>query len=96
MAYTANRSVLRATGGVPLLGHALPLWRDPLGFLLSLREYGDLVRIDVGTLPVYVTTTAELVHEVTVHKARHFEKGRFYDQLRPLAGNGVAIASGDV
>ncbi|WP_406733202.1 cytochrome P450 [Streptomyces sp. NBC_01794] len=90
------RTVPRAPGAVPLLGHALKLWRDPLGFLKSLREQGDIVRVDLGTMPMYVVTSAKLVHEVTVTHARSFEKGRFFDRLRPLAGNGLANADGEL
>jgi cytochrome P450 len=90
------QSVPRAPGAVPLLGHALKLWRDPLGFLKSLRGSGDLVQVNLGTMPVYMVTSAELVHEVTVRQARHFEKGRLFDRLRPLAGNGLATANGEV
>jgi cytochrome P450 len=88
--------VTRAPGAVPLLGHALTLWRDPLEFVQSLRGHGDLVRVDLGRLPVYVATTPELVQEITVTQARSFEKGRFFDRLRPLAGNGLANADGEV
>ncbi|MFP1627096.1 cytochrome P450 [Streptomyces sp. 5K101] len=90
------RSVPVAPGAVPLLGHALALWRRPLGFLTSLRESGELVRVNLGTMPMYVATSAELIHEVTVRQARNFEKGRFFDRLRPLAGNGLATAGGEV
>jgi cytochrome P450 len=88
--------VPRAPGAIPLLGHAWKLGRDPLEFLKSLRLAGDLVRVDLGTLPVYVATSAELVHEVTVTQARAFEKGRLYDRVRPLVGNGLATATGEV
>ncbi|MEU7281069.1 cytochrome P450 [Streptomyces sp. NPDC045431] len=90
------QSVPRAPGAIPLLGHALKLWRDPLGFLKSLRESGDLVRVDLGTMPMYVATTARMVHEVTVKQARSFEKGRLYDRVRPLVGDGLATASGEI
>ncbi|WP_267245492.1 cytochrome P450 [Streptomyces sp. PR69] len=92
----AARPVPVAPGAVPLLGHALRLWRDPLGFLKSLHAYGDLVRVNLGTMPVYVATSAELVNEVTVRQARSFEKGRLFDRLRPLAGNGLATANGEI
>ncbi|MFF3399926.1 cytochrome P450 [Streptomyces sp. NPDC002659] len=90
------KSVPHAPGALPLLGHAVKLWRDPLGFMKSLREHGEMVRVDLGTMPMYVVTSAALVHEVTVTKARSFEKGRFFDRLRPLAGNGLANANGEV
>ncbi|MEV6397987.1 cytochrome P450 [Streptomyces sp. NPDC051907] len=89
-------SVPRVPGAVPLLGHALALWRDPLGFLSSLRQHGDLVRVHLGTMPMVVVTTPDLVHEVTVRQAHSFEKGRFFDRLRPLAGNGLANADGEL
>ncbi len=89
-------TVPRPPGGVPLLGHAWRLWRDPFGFLLSLRQYGDMVRVDLGTMPMYVVTSAELVHEVTVRQAAGFEKGRLFDRLRPLAGNGLANSDGEI
>ncbi|QDY81471.1 cytochrome P450 [Streptomyces qinzhouensis] len=85
----------RAPGSLPLVGHALKLWRDPLRFLHSLHRYGDLVRLDLGTMPLYVVTSSELVHQVLTAKARSFEKGRFYERLRPLAGNGLATADGE-
>jgi cytochrome P450 len=89
------QSVPRAPGGLPLLGHALKLWRDPLGFLTSLRHEGELVRVDLGTMPVYVATSARMVHEVTVKHARSFEKGRLFDRVRPLVGNGLANSNGE-
>ncbi|MGW1976761.1 cytochrome P450 [Streptomyces sp. NPDC001889] len=84
-----------APGALPILGHALKLWRDPLGFLTSLRRTGPLVRVGLGTLPVYVATSAELIHQVTVAQSRSFEKGRLYDRVRPLFGNGLANANGE-
>lgn len=86
------RTVPRAPGRIPLLGHAWSLWREPYGFVKSLRKAGDLVRIDLGTLPVYFVNDAALAHEVMVTKARSFEKGRFFDRLRSLVGNGLVTA----
>ncbi|MFF6984012.1 cytochrome P450 [Streptomyces sp. NPDC008343] len=88
--------VPKAPGGLPLLGHAAKLWRDPLGFLTSLRNSGELVRVDLGTMPMYVATSTRMVHEVTVKQARHFEKGRLFDRVRPLVGNGLANSNGDI
>jgi cytochrome P450 len=88
-------SVPRAPGWRPLVGHAVQVWRDPLGFLGTLREHGDLVRLDLGTLPVYVVTSSELVYEVLAAKGRSFHKGRFFEKLRPLTGNGLANADGE-
>lgn len=85
-----------APGKIPVLGHALQLWRDPMNFLASLRDSGGLVRVDLGNMPMYVATSAIMVHEVTVKQARSFEKGRLFDRVRPLVGNGLANSNGAV
>lgn len=90
------RSVPSAPGRLPLLGHAVPLWRRPLAFLKSLQDVGDLVRVDLGTTRVYFVTNAELTQELLVTKGRSFDKGRFFERARVLVGNGIATSSGEV
>lgn len=87
------KSVPVAPGRLPLVGHAAALWRDPLGFPRSLTAIGDIVRVDLGRLPVYFLTTQELVHEVLVTQGRHVDKGRIFDRLRPLFGNGLITSA---
>ncbi|MET9880830.1 cytochrome P450 [Actinacidiphila glaucinigra] len=86
------KSVPRAPGRLPLLGHAVPLARSPLKFVSSLRDTGDLVRVDIGTMPVFFVNSFGLAHDVMVGKSASFEKGRFFDRLRSLVGNGLATA----
>ncbi|MFJ8232857.1 cytochrome P450 [Streptomyces sp. NPDC094448] len=96
MASNRLQHIPRAPGALPLIGHTIRLGRDPLGFLRTLRKSGELVRIDLGTLPIYVATSARVIHQVTVEHSRSFEKGRLYDRVRTLFGNGLATANGDV
>ncbi|MGW6686208.1 cytochrome P450 [Streptomyces sp. NPDC054961] len=84
-----------APGRLPLLGHALHLWRRPIAFLESLREHGDIVRLDIGTWPVHVLTSPEHVHAVLVQQAHRFGRGRIFDRLRPVFGNGIVTTDGD-
>ncbi|MFE2145503.1 cytochrome P450 [Streptomyces sp. NPDC059456] len=84
-----------APGRLPLLGHALPLWRQPIAFLESLREHGDIVRLDIGTWPVHVLTSPEHVHAVLVQQAQQFGRGRIFERLRPMFGNGIVTTDGD-
>ncbi|MCP9976121.1 hypothetical protein LUX02_22915, partial [Streptomyces somaliensis] len=48
-------------------GHAWQLWRDPSA---SSTPCGgrEVVRVDLGTMPVYMVTTPQLIHEVTVRQ----------------------------
>ncbi|GAA1501096.1 cytochrome P450 [Kitasatospora kazusensis] len=79
-----------------MVGHAWPLWRDPLAFLKELRDTGDLARVDIGTMPVVFVNSAELAWEVMVTQAAKFHKGRFFDRLRSLVGDGLATSDGPV
>ncbi len=94
-----SRAIPRVPGALPLLGHAPALIRDPFGFLLSLRDHADdrgLVRIQLGWMPVYVVTTHERLHDLLVGQGRRVEKGRFFQRLKRLAGEGLSTADGEL
>ncbi|MFD9572391.1 cytochrome P450 [Streptomyces sp. NPDC059982] len=84
-----------APGRLPVLGHALQLWRQPIAFLESLRDHGGIVRLDIGTWPVHVLTDPDHVHAVLVQQAQRFGRGRVFDRLRPMFGNGIVTTDGD-
>ncbi|MFF7144235.1 cytochrome P450 [Streptomyces nodosus] len=86
-----------APGGLPLIGHAHRLARDPLPFFTSLRRHGSVVRINIGPTPAYVVTDPALTRRVLVTDAVHFTKGgKIIDALRMFFGDGLAtVADGD-
>lgn len=88
-------SYATAPGRVPGLGHAVALMRSPLRFLTSLRTHGDLVRVDLGPKPSLFVTSPPLIHTLLTDRKDLLDKGRFYDKVRPLTGNGVIHAYGD-
>ncbi len=82
-------SVAAAPGGIPVIGHALQLWRSPLRFLSSLPAQGDLVRIKIGPREAYLACHPELVTQVLMD-TRTFDKGGpLFDKVRLLVGNGL-------
>ncbi|MFI6346605.1 cytochrome P450 [Streptomyces sp. NPDC050560] len=82
-----------ARGGAPLLGHAWNLVRDPLSFLASLRDDGDVVRIRLGPRTAYAVCAPELVG--TLLKSPGYEVGGpLWDTLEVLLGKGVATSNG--
>ncbi|WP_332328124.1 cytochrome P450 [Streptomyces sp. WMMC940] len=87
-------AIPRAKGRVPGLGHVPRLVRAPLRVLSSLHAEGPVLRLDIGTMPVVMVTSAETVGEVMVKKARSFRKGRLFERVRPLVGNGLANSDG--
>ncbi|MEU5161912.1 cytochrome P450 [Streptomyces sp. NPDC020875] len=79
----------RAPGGLPVLGNALQLFRQPLDFLPGLRHEGDLVQLRIGPATAYLACTHDVVQEV-LHNPRTFDKGgEFIDTMKLLLGDGV-------
>ncbi|WP_407659521.1 cytochrome P450 [Lipingzhangella rawalii] len=75
---------------LPVLGHAAQILRDPLGFLTSLPNYGDLVRIKIGRQQAYVVCHPDLLAEVLLDD-RSFDKGGpLIEKAREFVGNGLA------
>ncbi|MCQ4081186.1 cytochrome P450 [Streptomyces sp. RB6PN25] len=88
-------TVPTAPGGLPLIGHGLPMVRDPLSFLTSLPRYGDVVRIRLGTVTAFVINDAGLVRSVLVGESGTFDQGQLVDSARPLLGRGVGMLNGE-
>lgn len=82
-------TVARARGDVPVLGHALHLWRRPLEFLRGLPAQGDLVEIAIGPKPAFLACHPDLVLRVLL-EAKTFDKGGpLFEKARLLVGNGL-------
>jgi cytochrome P450 len=78
-----------APGGLPLLGHVLPLWRRPLQFVTGLPAAGDLVEFRIGPRRAYIACHLELAHQV-LRDSRTFDKGGpLFEKARLLVGNGL-------
>lgn len=83
-----------APGRLPLLGHTLPMLSRRWRFTASLRDHGDIVRVDLGTMRTYFVTNPQLVHELLITKGQSFRKGALFDKFRPFFGNGLATSNG--
>ncbi|MFD9903385.1 cytochrome P450 [Streptomyces sp. NPDC059063] len=90
------RDVPTAPGGLPGVGHLHHLARHRLRFLASLRQQGPLVRILLGTSPVYVVNDPALVHQVQSSKGRSFGRGKQFQRMEPLLGHGVITSDGEL
>ncbi|WP_432119496.1 cytochrome P450 [Streptomyces sp. bgisy032] len=86
----------RAAGSFPLIGHALRLIRDNLGFIASLRrDYGPLVEITLqpGTRTI-VVQDPDLIRTMLVDLAPTLDKGRFFEKMGHILGDSVVTAAG--
>ncbi|WP_030018147.1 cytochrome P450 [Streptomyces monomycini] len=81
--------VSTAPGGVPLLGHALRLWRRPLEFLAAMPAHGDLVAIRLGPQRVWLACDPALVQQILMDPRTYDKGGPLYDTMRMVLGNGL-------
>jgi len=82
-------SIPSAPNSLPILGHLVPLLRDPLAFLRSLPACGKLVRVRMGPLAMVVICDPELTQQALVDD-RSFDKGGpLYDRIREVLGESL-------
>lgn len=82
--------------GLPLLGCAPQVKRDPLGFFSDLAAAHDgLASLRVGGETVYVLNSPDAFEHVFIGNWRNYKKSSFYDKLVPTFGNGIVVSEGD-
>jgi cytochrome P450 len=86
---TASSLIPLAPGALPVLGHTIPLLRDPQGFLAGLPSDADVVQLRIGPAHALLVCTPELVDYV-LHNDRIFDKGGpLFDRGREIIGGGL-------
>ncbi|HEV7347869.1 cytochrome P450 [Telluribacter sp.] len=82
--------------GLPVVGNTWHFVRDPLGFLLRLREkYPRLVKVKVVGREITVVLTAEDSKYVLQENNRNYHKSEAYKILAIFLGNGLLNSEGD-
>ncbi len=60
------------------------------------REYGDVVHVDISRKqPAYIISHPDHVREVLVTQQKSFMKGRSFERIKRLLGNGLLTSEGD-
>ena len=86
----------RAPGHL-LLGNLPERRRDPLALFSSAqRSLGDVVRYRMGSVPVIQLTHPDHVRHVLTAPADAYGKGPSWERLKPLVGEGLVTAEGDL
>lgn len=93
-----SRTAIPGPRGLPLVG-ALPtmLRRGMFEYIEQCwREYGDIFQIPTGGRSrMTVVSHPDAVEHIVQDAVRDFYKGRSYDPIRPLLGNGLITSTGD-
>jgi len=87
---TNREGITHAPGALPLVGHLLPLLRDPLQFLKTLPSYGDLVQIRLGPQKAVVVCRPELVQEMLLNDRVYDKGGPIIERVGNALGDGIA------
>ncbi|HWD07666.1 MAG TPA: cytochrome P450 [Actinomycetota bacterium] len=99
-----QRQGIEAPGpkGIPVIGSAIAMKRDLLGFMhRGMLEYGDVVKSVVGPPPIRVSAYGVFhpdgVQHVLASNADNYCKAdEVYGEVRKLLGNGLLTSEGDV
>ncbi|MWV41849.1 cytochrome P450 [Natrialba sp. INN-245] len=82
--------------GFPLVGNTVSFTRDPVGFLESLGEYGDVVGYEAYGREFVAFCDPELVETVLVSESDAFWRGEFEHEFgEAIDLEGVLFAEGD-
>lgn len=82
--------------GLPFLGSLLDRKRDSIGFFKkTAEEYGDVCRYRLGPIKVTMISHPDFVKTLLMDTQSNFKKGRAYDLLRILLGDGLLTAEGE-
>src|SRR5688572_20899628 len=80
---------------LPIIGNALEMQRDPLGFLLqTARQYGDVVKLSLPGLPIYMFNHPDHIEEILRHQHQHFIKDKITRDGSLIVGNGLLTSEG--
>jgi cytochrome P450 len=83
--------------GLPFVGSLLAFRRDPLAFVIGIRDrFGDVAAIDVAGLPFIQLSAPAHVDIVLRERSRDFVKGALGAEKRRLFGQGLATSDGEL
>lgn len=81
--------------GRPIIGSAWELTRDRLAFLDHLASFGGVARFRMFHIEIFHLSEPEAIQHVLQDNARNYVKGKLFDPMRSLVGNGLFLSDGD-
>lgn len=83
--------------GIPVLGNALQMGDEHIiqRYMEFYHQYGDIVYVKLGPMHGFILYSPEAVNHVLVKNQKNYIKGRGYDGLRLLVGNGILTSNGE-
>jgi cytochrome P450 len=88
-------ATIPALPGLPLLGNLLEFRKDRLALNDRAMQLGPIVRMALGSIPIYAIADADLAHQVLVTHADAVKKSAGLKFMEPLLGDGLLTAEFD-
>jgi cytochrome P450 len=85
----SGKTIPVAPGGLPVVGHAVKILRDPWGFLRSLPAHGDMIRVSAGPLKAVMVCNPELTSQILLDDRTYDKGGVLFDRAREVFGDGL-------
>ncbi|KDE59741.1 cytochrome P450 [Halostagnicola sp. A56] len=91
----SNAALPPGPRGLPILGSTLSIVRDPLEFVESAKQYGDIVSYEAYGTEFALVYDPHAVEAILVSRSDEFEKGDFETDFGELiAPDGIAFTEG--
>jgi cytochrome P450 len=81
--------------GRPLVGSAFELSRNRLAFAHKLSTLGAVMRFRMFGIEFYHFSGSDAIQHILQDNARNYIKGKLFDPMRSLVGNGLFLSNGD-
>ncbi len=78
-----------------ILGHTFHLWRDPLDLFCRGMRCGPVTQFRFGPMSYLLINDVDGIHHVLIENPHNYIKGRSYEGLRHVLGNGLVTSEGD-
>ncbi|MGC1377624.1 MAG: cytochrome P450 [Anaerolineales bacterium] len=91
----SERTLPPGPKGLPVVGVASQVLKDPLGFFFgAFQQYGDVAYFSIGAKKFYSLGHPDHVQYVLQENNHNYHKASTYEKLRPLLGNGLLTSEG--
>ncbi len=82
-------------GALPIVGHLLPYFRDPLAFMDFSASWGPVVQVRLGPLDAIMVREPVDIERLVVGEHKRLTKDRTTLTLRRILGEGLLTSHGD-
>ena len=86
-----------ALKGLPFLGSAIPIMKNPLNFLVNLKtNYNDIVKVKIAGKNYYIIQNPEATRHILQENSKNYFKPGAAKMMKRFLGDGLATSNGEL